>query len=362
MSVTARCENPFYALSGPLDIIPTEKQTRVSNFSGFQHFVRKMGVDPRRILERHGMDPQLICDPDFYIDCQDLVDVLQYCSTLFNDPLFGLRLAQQQTADVFGCVTALCRAAATFREAINCFIAYIPVIHSPVPVLELVEDTKTTEFRWTVGTYLGLNDQANFQAVLLEMHVLRLIGGQAFRPSYVNLAVDARARDIEEIESILGCRFHNRSTTNAIAFPTAMLDLPVSSANRLLFSLLGGYLDRVRHASEKTIVQRVQDYVHSWLSSGSCSIEHCATKLTTSVRTLQAQLSDRGLMFSDILERQRIELAKRYLEQDRLSLDDVAAMLGYSAQSTFGRAFKRWTSTTPNHFRAMKSTFADGAH
>lgn len=359
---SAMSENFFYTLSGPLDVIPTDRQTRASNFSGFQHLVRRMGGDPRRILERHGMQPQLIRDPDSYIDCQYLVDVLQYCSTLFNDNLFGLRLAQQQSADVFGCVTALCRAASTFREAIVSFIDYIPVSHSPVPVMELIEGKETTELRWTVSADLGSNDQANLQAVLLDMNVLRMAGGNGFRPSYVNLAVDARPRDIEEIERILGCRFHNRSTMNAIAFPTVMLDQPVSSANRLLFTLLGGYLDRVKHASRTTLVERVQDYVRGSLSSGACSIEQCAQKLGTSVRTLQAHLSDYGLKFSDILENQRIELAQRYLERDELSLDDVAAMLGYSEQSSFGRAFKRWTGSTPQRFRAIKAAATDSVH
>jgi len=355
-------ENYFYAVKRPLDAIPTGTQMRTANFVGFATLVRKLGGDPRRILEQHGLDPLSIRDPDSYIDCRSFVDVLEHCRILFTDPLFGLRLAQLQNPDVFGCVTALCRAAATFRDAIRGFIEYIPVIHSPVPVLELVEGRETAELRWSVGADLGLNDQANFQAALLDVNVLRLLGGEKFRASYINLAVDARDKDTADIERILGCRFHNRATTNAIAFPTAMLDQPVTSANRLLFALLGGYLERVKNASRTTIVQRVEDYVRGSLSSGTCSIEHCATKLGTSVRTLQSQLSDSDLKFSDILEAQRIELARSYLQQEDLSLDDVAALLGYSEQSSFGRAFKRWTGSTPQRYRALSSPPGDAVH
>ena len=70
-----------------------------------------------------------------------------------------------------------------------------------------------------------------------------------------------------------------------------------------------------------------------------------------SVRTLQAQLSDAGIHFSDILEKQRIDAAKACLEQGQIPLDDVAAMLGYAEQSSFGRAFKRWTGLTPKNYR-----------
>ncbi len=34
-----------------------------------------------------------------------------------------------------------------------------------------------------------------------------------------------------------------------------------------------------------------------------------------------------------------------------LSLDGVADLLGYAEQSSFGRAFKRWTGLTPKLYR-----------
>ncbi len=346
----------FYALEGPLDSTPAEQQMRTANFGGFSELVSNLGSDPRRILERHGIDPRTICDPDSYIDCKSLVDVLEYCSVLFNDPLFGLRLAQLQDPDVYGCVAALCRAASSFREAIGSFVNYIPVVHAPVSVLELAEGKETVELRWCVRADLGSNNQASYQATLLNLKLMRLIGGRNFRPSYVNLAVDARQKDIPEIETKLGCHFHNRAGSNAIAFPVEMLDRPIASSNRLLFRLLSGYLDRVKSASRTTIVERVEDYVRGSLPSGNCSIERCARKFGTSVRTLQTNLGDHGLRFSDILEKQRIELVKVYLEQGELSLDDVAALLGYSEQSSFGRAFKRWTGSTPQRYRQILTT------
>ncbi|HET8882355.1 MAG TPA: helix-turn-helix transcriptional regulator, partial [Solimonas sp.] len=100
-----------------------------------------------------------------------------------------------------------------------------------------------------------------------------------------------------------------------------------------------------------TVVERVEDYVRGALSLGNCSIERCAKRLGTSVRTLQANLSESGLRFSDILEQQRIELAKVHLQEGRLSLDEIALLLGYSEQSSFGRAFKRWTGMTPQRYR-----------
>jgi AraC-like DNA-binding protein len=341
----------FYSLEGPLDSMPVKRQMRAANLTGFADLVRNLGADPRLILERHNIDPRAMRDPDFYIDTKSLVDVLEHCSTSFNDSLFGLRLAQRQEPEIFGSVATLCRAASSVKEALESFIDYIPVVHSPMAVLELAERKDITELRWHVQSDLGQNNQANYKATVLILKLLREIGGRNFRPSYVNLAVDTRQKDVVELSSAFGCPFRGRAASNAIAFPTSVMSQSVGSSNRLLFRLLGGYLGRVRAASRTTIMERVEDYVRGSLPSGNCSIENCAHKLGTSVRTLQADLSCNNLRFSDILEKQRIDLARGHLERGELSLDDVADMLGYSEQSSFGRAFKRWTGETPQRYR-----------
>ncbi len=230
----------FYSLQGPLEIMPTGRQMRMAKLLGFPALVRSNGADARSLLDRFGIDPRFISDPDHYVDSKLVVDLFEHCSSAFNAPLFGLQLARHQEPDVFGCVAALCRAAPSFREALQCFVEYIPVAHSPAASLELVEGQHTAELRWHAHCDLRHNNQANYQALLLDLKLLRQIGGPAFRPLHANLAVDTRIRSIDEIERRLGCRFRYSGTWNAIAFPVEMLDRPVASANRVVFRLLSG--------------------------------------------------------------------------------------------------------------------------
>src|SRR3546814_21083142 len=109
------------------------------------------------------------------------------------------------------------------REALESFVNDFPGTHSPAAILDLAEDKKTTELRWCVRADLGINRQAQYQATLLNVKLLRLLGGREFRPSYVTLTLDIRQKDIAEIESRLGCTLHARAATNAFAFPTAAL-------------------------------------------------------------------------------------------------------------------------------------------
>jgi AraC-like DNA-binding protein len=353
-------ESHFFSLDGPLDTLPASRQMRTANLSGFPRFVRSLGADPISLLERHEIDPHALRDPDHFVDCKSVVDLFEYSSASLNDPLFGLHLAQIQDPEVFGCIATLCRAAPTVRESVASFIEYIPVVHSPEARIELVEGAESAEIRWHVGTELGFNQQANYKAALLNLKLLQMVGGRSFRPSHVNLAASPRDRDVPELEKQFGCRFNRTPRENAIAFPADVLDRPVATANRLVYRLLGGYLEQVKAAARTGVAERVEDYVRGSLASGHCSIEHCATRLGLSVRTLQAHLGEAQLKFSDILERQRFELARAYLEQPHISLDEVADMLGYAEQSSFGRAFKRWTGLTPRLYRQQVETARGG--
>lgn len=345
----------FFSLDGPLDLVPGDGQCRAANFSGLADMARQLGRDPRNIIERHGLEARVLVDPESLIAPQQLADVLEDCSSVFDDPLFGLRMASVQDPEVFGCVTALCRAAPTVRAGIRCLIDYLPVVHAPDCEVVLIEGRDTAELSWLVNADVGVNDQANYQAALLNVKLLQAMAGPAFKPSYVSLAASARPADLPEIERLLGCSLRQLSRRNAVAFPVQALDQPVPSANRLLFRLLGGYLDQVRSAQSHSIIARVESYVRGSLASGTCSVERCAQKIGMSVRTLQARLAADGARFSELVEAQRERLAKTHLAQRRLSLDEIGERLGYGEQTSFGRAFKRWTGMTPQQYRASVS-------
>jgi AraC-like DNA-binding protein len=60
-----------------------------------------------------------------------------------------------------------------------------------------------------------------------------------------------------------------------------------------------------------------------------------------------------GLSFQQLLDETRHEIALGYIEQSRLSITEIAFMLGFSDLSNFIRAFKRWTGKSPTEFRSQ---------
>jgi AraC-like DNA-binding protein len=330
---------------------PGDGEMRAGNLRGFPSLVQRYGGDPWRILERQGIDPVTFADPDQYIDCTAVVRALEYCRSAFGEPLFGLRLAEIQSPDVFGAVTAMARAAGTVRDGLRCFTDYLPVIHCRESPLEVVTASGRAELRWNVQGDFAMTEQANYQALLLNLKILQMLGGPEFRPDYVTLRFAVSAHDRARLEDRLGCRVAAGSGAYAVGFPLRVLDWPVATADRLVFGLLKGHLSRVAPAPVDDIAQRVEGFVRSTLPTGACTIARCAQKLGMNVRTLQWRLKEEGTIFSEILERQRIELAEGELRSGAASIHEIAVLLGYSEQASFGRAFKRWTGVNPRAFR-----------
>jgi AraC-like DNA-binding protein len=70
-----------------------------------------------------------------------------------------------------------------------------------------------------------------------------------------------------------------------------------------------------------------------------------------SVRTLQRRLTDVGITFQQLVEDTRRELARHYLKQSTVEINETAYLLGYEDANSFFRAFHGWEGTSPGEWR-----------
>ncbi len=68
---------------------------------------------------------------------------------------------------------------------------------------------------------------------------------------------------------------------------------------------------------------------------------------TLPLRTFQRRLSKEQISFKDLLDAYRHALALKMLVRPDTAMTKIAYALGYNEQSSFNRAFKRWTGETP---------------
>lgn len=342
----------LFHVTGPRILPPPPGSIRSGQYlKGFKALVGRRGGNWVRIVEENEISAAVVEDPDRALDWTSAVGLLDYCSRTLNDDLFGMHLANIQGADVYGFVATLARSAPTLRHGLQCIIDFLPFLHSPGAEIELVTGAQTTELRWYPRADFATFEQANHHGLMLAVRLLEAVGGSGFRPSYAVSVCNSRSSR-DAIERGLGCKVHWQASNDAVGFPSELLDMPLPSANPLLFGLLASYLLQLKAADGPGLIEQVQAYGAASFRSGNCSIGECAARLGLSPRTLQKRLMALGASFSGLIEEQRVEAAKGILRTTRWTLDEIADHLGYSEKSSFSRAFKKSTRLTPLAFRS----------
>jgi AraC-like DNA-binding protein len=137
--------------------------------------------------------------------------------------------------------------------------------------------------------------------------------------------------------------------------------LPTSSPalGQLHDRLAGDLLERLDDASMK---RRVREQIVRMLPNGEPRRSALAKALGVSERTLQRRLADERAHLNVLIESTRRELAQEHLANGRLSMAEVAYLLGFADQSNFFRSFKRWFATSPGEFRRRLREDASRLH
>jgi AraC-like DNA-binding protein len=342
----------FFKVEGPLLAPPPYGTMKACGFfDGIETLIRRRGGSFEQVVERHGIDPSEARDPDYAIRCTSAAAILEFCSRAFDDRLFGLRLGESLQAEVYGALTTYARVAPDLRQAIGVLLEYMPVTYCPGAEVEFCIGGEVAEFRWRPYREFACDEQANYYGQSQVVRFLEGLIGTEFRPDVVQVVSRPTRKDVEGMERFFGCKVLGSAPSNIVAFRAGLLDNRNSAANPLLFGLLGNYFAQVRKAAQGSFVDAVRAYARTTLATGHCTIERCAAKLELSARTVQRRLLEEDLRFSQIVEEERMQAARRALTQTADSLSEIAFNLGYSDQSSFGRAFKRWTGQTPQVFR-----------
>ena len=128
-------------------------------------------------------------------------------------------------------------------------------------------------------------------------------------------------------------------------------------ADPWLLPIVEGHLrQQMDRPAEAGWPQAVRDLITRSMSDGQATVRAVSRRLGLSVRTFQRQLAAHGLVFKQLVDDVRRELALRYLGDATATLTDIALLLGYSELSAFDRAFRRWMGVSPlEHRRRLRT-------
>ncbi|MEM9776744.1 MAG: AraC family transcriptional regulator ligand-binding domain-containing protein [Chloroflexota bacterium] len=106
----------------------------------------------------------------------------------------------------------------------------------------------------------------------------------------------------------------------------------------------------IKQFEEAPLVYAIRTHLPAAIQNGAFSVDDVAAELGLSKRTLQRQLSAEALTFKELLDIYRQEQAFLMLQNGQQDLATLAYSLGYNEQSSFNRAFRRWTGKSPSQW------------
>ncbi|MFI2237356.1 AraC family transcriptional regulator [Streptomyces chrestomyceticus] len=169
-----------------------------------------------------------------------------------------------------------------------------------------------------------------------------------------------------EYELLFGCAVRFGAPRTAAAFDARWLAAPVVRDEAALTAMLrrapADLLSRREYGT--TVTERVRrTLVLALRAAGPArlpEVAEVAARLAVSPATLRRRLQEEGTSYRRLKDAVRRDAAISSLAAGREPIAELAARLGFSEDTAFHRAFRRWTGTTPGAYRLRPQT-AGGA-
>jgi AraC-like DNA-binding protein len=157
--------------------------------------------------------------------------------------------------------------------------------------------------------------------------------------------------DISPYRGLLGALVRFSQSDDAMLFDRQLLSRPLRMADHQLLPILEEHAQAVLAelpVPDDDLIGRLRGFLIGALSNEACGLSTAARALGMSTRTLQRRLQQHGIVYAGLVDEVRRHLSSKYLANGKLSLAEIAFLLGYSQSSAFNRAYRRWTGRTPS--------------
>ncbi len=315
----------------------------------------RLGLDTGVLLRAAGVSRRTLDDPDARLSGSQVSALWAKAYELSGDPVLSLHAAEACPLGAYKVIDYMAANAATVGEAIRCAARYFPLINTAIrlpidesadPVtFDVVDDSRPEGVTRPYAEYC-------FAAFVLHARAATGVDFPVRRVTFVHRAPP----DVAEHERVFGSPVQFEAAHNRVHIDRDAWETPARGAHSGVLEVLTAHADlllqKLPHGPD--LVERTRCAIGERLRGGDPSIESVARGLGTSVRSLQRHLRDLGYSYQALADEVRAATARLYLEQPDIAISEVAYLLGFADQSTFHRAFKRWTGSTPARFRAPR--------
>lgn len=321
----------------------------------FDHAVRR-GANAALLLRNAGLVRKVFADPDDRVLMSRYIALLRGAKLMLNAPALALEFCEDTHFDDTSIVGLICQSCGSMSEAFEQLNRYGRLVIE-VDVPDKGERFRTVRRKgevWLQDTRphpdafpeLTESTFARFTCEFARQFAGEKLATMAHVTHERPVHADAYAR-VLGVPTVFGADW------NAIRLNQKALARPFDPPNRYVFGVLSDRANALltRLAREKTFTAQVEGLLLPLLHKGDATIAEAARALGISRQTLHRKLKAEGVTFETVLDGLRHKMALNYLAGRKVSVSQVAYLVGFSEPSSFSRAFKRWTGRSPKSAR-----------
>jgi AraC-like DNA-binding protein len=312
------------------------------------------GFDPGPLYAAIGLTTHEVEQGQLRVPLRDFFALLDSAAHRAADPHVGLHIYERFDFADLGLLGFALLSSKDVGAALRVLMRYGTIFQDGDEGQLLIEDDYAHIWYRVKAPDLPLSRHDCDMSTAFPLFFLRKVLDPDWTPVAVQLQHPTPERALRgEYERVFGCPLSFGAATNQITLPRLVLEAPIRSSDKRLFDIIEGNLLLLQEQSrlENSLARRVEAAIVKALALGPPRLEQIARTLGMSPSMLQSQLLARSLKFNELLDKARYDLATRLLATSAHSLAEITYLLGYSEESAFIRAFRRWMSCTPNDYR-----------
>ena len=316
---------------------------RVGSSYALPAVVRSLGHSPESVFAAAGVDPELYSNPENRIAAEALgrlflnaaqitgrQDIALVVTSGFQPP--GLGLVGLLAAEGPDVETALRNLVRMLRH--NTLAGY--------PVLSVAGDIAMMKFELRHAEFPG----AEFileGATCITFRFMQWLCGRSWQPEEIHLSRRTPANQ-QMFSDFFGAPVRFSSTEDGVLFSADWLRTRVARERQRLRQMK-------LEIGAAPFSELVRCQVAIDLGFGSPTGARLATQLGLSRRQLFRHLASEGTTCQALVDDVRFSRARYLLGAGDAPIADIAFALGYPDQSSFSRAFARWSGSSPGKWR-----------
>ncbi|NVJ64658.1 MAG: helix-turn-helix domain-containing protein [Flavobacteriaceae bacterium] len=302
------------------------------------------------LFEKHDASKELQHSAS-YLPIDLLYEVYEK-STEMLEAGFSVRQGLQLNTDDYGTLGLSWKTCWVAKEVLDRVERFMMLVTDHGHIKQSESDGHTTIYLNRRPARLGV-EIANETSFVMLNQILSEVTGKHIKPVYV--AFQHGSKSEKQLAAYFECNTEFKQPENLMKYRTEDINIRTikvdKSIHRFLVDRMNEEMSKV-NSNADLLLKEVHQMVKESLPSGIPSLIQVAEFLGMSARTLKRRLSDKGITFRECVQNIQREEALTLLSNPSQSMAEIAYQTGFSEQSAFNRAFKRWTGKSPTSYRS----------